>query len=136
MRWPYRIRHGWYVGSEEFGVTLLQKVKEQVGAHKRLSYGGGAVRQHDEREAEELLQWGLRTLDLTEGDLVCLPKGHAHKCALAHLVHSSTMASHQWLTARLHMGHPQNLTVYIKHAPQIAKPAMALLKASASSRNT
>jgi hypothetical protein len=111
---------------------LLEKVRDRVGPHDRRSYGGGAIRQHDEREAERFVQWGLRTLGLTEAALSSLPKGHAHKCALAHLVHSRTMASHKWLAARLHMGHPQNLTAYIKQAPEVAQPSMELLAAAAA----
>ena len=38
-----------------------------------------------------------------------------------------TMASHKWLTARIHMGHPQNLTAYIKRAPMIAGVSLARL---------
>ena len=126
------LRSGWYVGSAEFRETLLAKVKERIAGHDRSSYGGGATRPHDESEAERLVQRGLRTLGLTDEALSRLPKGHAHKCALARVVHSRTMASHKWLAARLHMGHPQNLTAYIKQAPAVAQPSMELLAAAAA----
>ena len=105
----------------------MQNMKERVGEHDRRSYGGGAVRAYDETEAERLVQRGLRALGLKEDELSHLPKGHADKCALACAVHARTMASHKWLTARLHMGHPQNLTAYIKHAPMIAGVSLARL---------
>ncbi len=118
------LRHGWYVGSDTFGETLLKNVKERVNAHDRRSYGGDAVHRHDEREAEEWIQEGLRALNLSEADLAALPKGHPHKCILAHLAHSRTLVSHKWLAERLHMGHPQNLTAYIKRVPDDAKAAL------------
>jgi hypothetical protein len=55
-------------------------------------------------------------LGLTEEELTHMPKGHPHKKALANLAHTQTLVSHAWLSRRLHMGHPQNLSLYIKQA--------------------
>ncbi len=120
------LRHGWFVGSDTFGETLLEYVKDLVNAHDRCSYGGDAVRRHDEREAEAWIQAGLRALNLTEADLPTLPKGHPHKCILAQVAHSRTVVSHKWLAERLHMGHPQSLSAYIKRVPSDAKVLMRL----------
>jgi putative transposase len=116
------IRHGWYVGGAEFGELLIEKVKGVVGTHDRRSYGGEAVCRHDEQEAESLIRRGMRDLRLTDEDLTRLPKGHPHKKALANLAHSRTLVSHLWLSQRLHMGHPQNLSLYIKQARNAPKP--------------
>lgn len=99
-------------------------MKERVAAHDRRSYGGAAIRKHDEGEAERLIRWGLKVLGLREEDLPRQPKGSAQKRALAHLAHMRTMVSHQWLTERLHMGHPQNLSSYIKDAPTTAEESV------------
>ncbi len=112
------------MGSPEFGDLLIEKVKGVVGAHDRRSYGGEAVRRHDEQEAEALIQRGMRDLGLTEEDLTHLPKGHPHKKALANLAHTRTLVSHAWLSQRLHMGHPQNLSLYIKQARAVQKPLL------------
>jgi len=121
------LRHGWYVGSEDFGETLIQNLKRGVNGHDRRSYGGEAIRRHDEYEAEQLIQRGMRQLGLSDEELRHLPKGHAYKCALAHLAHSLTMVSHKWLSERLNMGHPQNLSLYIKQARTSAEPSLARL---------
>jgi hypothetical protein len=44
---------------------------------------------------------------------------------LAWLAHAHTMVSHKWLSDRLNMGHPQNLSAYIKKA-QNRPPAARL----------
>ena len=64
----------------------------------------------------------MRKLGLTDDDLRRLPKGDSRKCALAELAHSRTMVSHTWLAERLNMGHPQNLTRYIKLARSFRIP--------------
>jgi len=114
-RWE-PVRHGWYVGSDGFGETLIERLKRRVEDHDRRSYGGEAIRRHDEHEAGRLIEQGMRKLGLTDEALLRLPKGHAQKCALAHLAHARTMVSHKWLAARLNMGHPQNLSLYIKQS--------------------
>ena len=115
------VRHGWYVGSDAFGEALVKKLDETVESHDRRSYGGDAIRRHDESEAERLLRAGMRKLGMTEPELIGLPKGHASKCLLAHLAHSRTTVSHRWLAERLHMGHSQNLSLYIQRATASGK---------------
>ena len=73
------------------------------------------------------LDYGL-FLKATEEDLQELPKGHAQKCALADLAHSRTTVSHKWLAQGLCMGHPQNLSLYVRQsrmadAPPLLSPA-------------
>lgn len=38
--------------------------------------------------------------------------------------HTRTLVSHAWLSQRLHMGHPQNLSLYIKQARDVPKPLL------------
>jgi hypothetical protein len=113
--------------------VLLEKVQEPLSVWDRGSYGGGAVREHDESEAKRLVRRGLTALGLPEGELAGMLKGgraggHPGKCALARVVHTRTMASHKWLTARLHMEHPQNLTGYVKQTSKIARASLARLE--------
>ena len=130
------IRHGWYVGGEDFGEALLEKLKDRVRDYDRRSYGGEAIRRHDEREAEALIRTGMRKLRLTEQDLQKLPKGHAQKCALADLAHSHTTVSHKWLAQRLCMGHPQNLSLYIKQSRMADTPPPLSSAKRRQARNT
>ena len=119
------VRHGWYVGDEAFGERVLARMRGTVGTHDRRSYGGEAVRRHDEREAERLIQDGMSQLGLTDVRLKELPKGHPYKRALAELAHSRTLVSHAWLSQRLNMGHPQNLSMHIRQARSAGKPLLA-----------
>ncbi len=107
------IRYGWYVGDEPFKEELLKKVARTVEGKDRASYHGKAIKQHDEKEAERLVRKGLRALNLTESDLVKLPKGDEAKCVLAWLAHTYSMAGHRWIGQRLAMGGPSHISVNV-----------------------
>ena len=119
------IRYGWYLGAEGFKEKLVKRVGKTVKGKKRASYGGKAIREHDESCAEELIRKGLKCLEVTEKDLGRLAKGHDVKCLLAWLAHTYTMVTHQWLTDRLQMGNPQTVSTYIKKVKQAEKGALA-----------
>jgi len=108
------IKYSWYLGDEAFKECLVKMLGNTVAGNERESYGGDAIRQHDEHQAEGLVLRGLKLLGLDDADLVALAKGNTQKCALAWLVHSQTMASHRWITERLCMGVPSNMTRYVQ----------------------
>ena len=56
----------------------------------------------------------LSELGMSEEDLGTQAKGAAGKCAIAWLVRTRTTAGDLWTTRRLKMGHPSNMTVYVK----------------------
>jgi len=110
------IRYGWFVGEEGFRRTLLTHVSKAVAGNQRTSYSGEAIKAHDEAEAEKLVRAGMKALGFCEADLAKLPKGDAHKCVLAWLAHRRTMVSHAWLSERLSMGSPSNMSTYTSRA--------------------
>lgn len=107
------LRHGWYVGSEDFREKLMERIAETVEGNDRASYAGGAICAHDQAQAETLLRRGMKVLKLTEASLRQRPKNDPPKCVLAWLVHTHTMASHKWIGERLHMGHPSQISTHI-----------------------
>ncbi len=105
------LRRGWYLGGEEFLDRLENVVGRAVADKKRASFEGGAVRRHDEAEAEKLLMAGMRALGLAGIEEVkMLPKNDTRKQALAWLVKSHTIVGHEWILERLEMGHRSNVT--------------------------
>ena len=122
------IRYGWYLGDEGFKDKLLKGIGKVVEGRQRASYSGESIRQHDEYEAEGLLRAGMSVLKIKEADLEALPKGDETKCVLAWLVHSQTMASHQWISERLRMGVPSNMTKYVEDVKQPISNRIAKIK--------
>lgn len=105
------LRRGWYLGGEEFLERLEGVVKGALGEKKRKSFEGGAVRRHDEVEAQRLLQAGIRVLGLTGiKEVKRLRKNDKRKQALVWLVISRTVVGHEWILDRLEMGHRSNIT--------------------------
>ena len=124
------LRHHWYVGTEEFGERLLKELQKSVEGKKRSSYSGPGIQTHDESEAERLVERGLELLGLAGQSLAELPKGDARKCALAWLVHSRTTVSNVWISARLAMGVPSNMSAYIARVQLSKDPAAARMRRS------
>ena len=102
------------MGSDAFRDQLIRRLGKVVEGKERASYSGEAIKRHDESQAEECVQSGMRILGLRDEDLGSLAKGHELKCLLAWLSHSQTMVSHPWISRRLQMGRPSNLSEYIK----------------------
>ncbi len=110
------LRHGWYVGSDDFREQLLEQIAEIVDGNDRASYTGGAICAHDEAQAETLLRQGMKVLRIKKDALSTWPKNDPRKCALAWLVHTETMVSHKWIGQKLHMGHPSQISTHIARA--------------------
>jgi len=107
------IRYGWYVGDERFRDSLLKRVARAVEGKDRASYTGGAIRGHDEQQAEALVRRGMKVLNLVDEQLADLSKGDERKCVLAWLAHTRTMASHKWIGRRLRMGCPSQISLHV-----------------------
>ena len=105
-----KIRRGWYLGGEEFKERLLGRVAAVTAGKKRESYAGEAVRAHDERMAEQLLQGGLAALGLTLSEARTLRHNDRRKQGVAWLLRSSTVVSADWVIGRLRLGHRSNVS--------------------------
>ena len=104
------MRRGWYFGGAEFRDDLLQRLDTVFASAKRQSHSGSAVRDHGLREAERIVAVGLMALDLSEQDLQSLRKLDIRKQVLACAVRQRTMMGNEWVSERLRMGHPSNVS--------------------------
>ena len=108
-RWG-KLRRGWYLGGEEFKERLLGRVAAVTAGKQRESFAGGAVRAHDERMAERLLQAGLAALGLTLSGARSLRQNDRRKQGLVWLLRGSTVVSADWVIGRLALGHRSNVS--------------------------
>lgn len=117
-RWA-EIRSGWCYGPESFKAEMQERLDKVVGYQgNRQSYSGDEVRQHDKREAEQLLADGLATLQLSPQDLSNMRKSAPEKQALAWLVRTRTCVSNAWISDQLHMGRATNLARHVRAVEQ------------------
>ena len=100
-----RVRRGWYVGREEFGVGLRALAKAALGSNRRESNAGPTRIAHDQAQAQRMLEAGLGWLGVKESDLAKMPKGQAAKQVLAWWLYGRTTVTRRWLAERLKMGY-------------------------------
>lgn len=108
------IRRGWYFGSDNFRQQLMEKIDEGLAGKRSDSFSGGAVRDHNEAEAEKIVEWGLGRLGVERNDLEILRKGAPEKTALVWLLKKRTVVKNEWISRRLQCGHPANVPGYVK----------------------
>jgi REP element-mobilizing transposase RayT len=123
-----RIRRGWYLGSESFVDSLLDRLDGIRSAKASGSLAGDAVDEHEERQAERLLEIGMMRLSLSSESLGVLAKGASEKRVLAWYVRSRTTVSNAWLAQRLSCGHPGNISGYIRSVEDGRSPRLRELK--------
>jgi putative transposase len=107
-----KIRRGWCFGADAFKADMLERIESLSG--KRESFSGEQVQLHDQHAAEQLLQEGLRVLDLAEIRLLGLRKGAEEKKLLAWLIRRNNVVSNAWIAKRLDMGRADCLSRYPK----------------------
>jgi REP element-mobilizing transposase RayT len=123
-----QIRHGWCVGGVDFEEFLLNKLRDVVAENKRESYSGMAIAKHDEAQAEELVQNGMKVLGITEDDLEKQRKGSRDKCLLAWRVQAETLVTQNWISARLRMGRASSVGTYAKRVRESNHPDVQRLR--------
>ena len=119
------IRRGWYLGDEGFKERLLERLAGVVSGRKRESYTGAAAQAHDERMAAQLLQRGLAALGLSLAEVQTLRQKDDRKQGLAWLLRSATVASSDWVSTQLTMGHRSNVSRAVRKIAE-ARTAMAI----------
>jgi len=109
-----KIRRGWYLGSQQFGQQLLDKLEGVRAVVKRGSLGGEEIHLHNEHRAKELKQLGLAALKLHDANLMDMAKGAVDKKLLAWFIKSRTTVSNVWVSDQLYCGHPSNIPGYVR----------------------
>lgn len=97
------LRHGWFLGSEDFGKSLLKLIPKSPRKPKRENLSGVPVRLHDEQAAAELADKALVALDLPKEPENL--RGHGkfmdEKALVAALLRQLTKVSNTWIADRL-----------------------------------
>ncbi len=101
------LRRGWYLGAESFRDRLLELAAKTMKRVRRESVNGLVPREHDEREAGELVKRALKAVGLPEQEtqLRKLKAGDVRKAQVAHLLRERTVVGARWIAQRLGMGH-------------------------------
>lgn len=105
-----KIRRGWFLGCDRFRDSLLDRLECLRSDRKESSLCSTEVHLHNERYAERLLLTGMKELKVTESKLDALPKSAPEKKVLAWYIRSHTTVTNEWLTHKLKMGHPSNIS--------------------------
>ncbi len=104
------IRHGWCLGDEDFRRRMGELIENNIHLHRRESYNGESLRNHDLDCAVQLLQKGLECLDISLPDLRRLKQSHPKKQGLVWLIKGHCVVPDEWLLKRLEMGHRSNIS--------------------------
>jgi putative transposase len=129
------LRGGWYLGKESFRDKLLSLMDKAMtakpgGTHKKASHAGGAVRAHNENEAERILGVVGAALDLPllREELSLLKKSDRRKVICAAVAKGRTAVSNDWLAERLAMGHPSYVSTLVQRMRRDKKEQKILKK--------
>jgi REP element-mobilizing transposase RayT len=122
------IRRGWYLGSDGFRRELMERIGEGLKGKRPGSYSGDAVREHNEAEAERLVEFGLAGMGVARGELESMRKGAPEKMALAWLLKKRTVVRNEWIGRRLFCGHAANIPGYVRKVEQAKEGPLAELK--------
>ncbi len=97
------LRRGWFLGSQDFGKSLLKLVPNSLRKPKRESLSGEPVRLHDEHAAAKRADKALVALDLPKdsGKLRGHGKFMDEKALVASLLRQLTKVSNAWIAERL-----------------------------------
>lgn len=104
------VRRGWFLGSEEFREELLDLVGTQRTGFKADSHSGDAIKAHNEKTANELLERGLRQLGVSIEDLRGWKTTDPRKQAIVWLLRSSTTVGSDWISEKIRVGHRSNIS--------------------------
>jgi hypothetical protein len=123
------LRRGWYVGSGTFLETLRQRLGQMCRPARRQSHSGGAKVEHGQVAAEAMVRRGFERLGIAEGKLGDMQKKAPEKTALAWWLRQRTTVSLEWVSERLKMGHPANVSHAVNEANRGTDRKIERLKA-------
>jgi REP element-mobilizing transposase RayT len=131
------LRRGWYLGKESFRDKLLGLMdKAKSGSRKKDSHAGGAVRAHNENEAERIVRVVGAALGLSTNleDLKLMKKGDRRKVICAAIAKGRTAVGNDWLAGRLAMGHGSHVSALVQRIRRDKKEQKNLEKHDRLSR--
>ena len=125
------LRRGWYLGKESFRDKLLGLIdKAKSGSRKKDSHAGGAIRAHNENEAERIVGAVGAALGISTKleDLMLLKKGDRRKVICATIAKGRTAVGNDWLAERLAMGHGSYVSTLVQRMRRDKKEQRILKK--------
>jgi len=122
------IRRGWYLGGETFREEMVDRIGDRMARKKRESYSGAGVKGHDEKTAKGLLAKGLEALKTGQEEVKSWKTTDVRKQALTWLIRSSTMASSEWISEHIGMGHRSNISRATRRIQNASGPSELPLK--------
>ena len=105
----------WIIGSDEFRSAVQQRFENIEISHY---WGGSQLQELIEGKWEKIVQDELSSRCLKESDLLDSPKLVGWKIQISRLLRTHTIASNRWIADRLNMGHPSNVSRYLKRMPK------------------
>ncbi len=104
-------RDGWYWGSEGFAENLIATKKSLFSKTFSPGYRSSAEQKsHGEREAEAIVEIGLKSEGIGDIQLSALPGSDQRKVAIAQRLRAQTTVSLRWIAERLDMKSAGNVS--------------------------
>ena len=121
----HELCRGWVVGSKGFRKEILGKAEEGELADR----GPIDLQSFNEDEWERLLDWGLKRLRKNEKQIRVDKKSEAWKIALAAHLKERTSVTNRWLSQRLNIGDPSNISKHMRLYSKISRKSDPFAKA-------
>ena len=109
------LRYGWYWGKQAFREKLEAMTDGILKVRPNRNYAGASKQQrHDEKEAERIVSEGLARFELANQELKDLPGSDRRKLEIAAEVRSRTSVPLAWISDRLKMRSPANVSQQLR----------------------
>lgn len=106
---------GWILGSSEFRRAIQDRFCKVKPA---ADWGGPELSELLQGKWERLIQEEMGKRKLAEEDFRSSPKLAVWKIEISRRLRKETNASNGWIAKRLHMGHPSNVSRYLRCTPK------------------
>ena len=115
-----QLRRGWYWGSQAFAERLLEMGQAVLKKKRNAGYRASLEsRAHGEREAQRLMEEGLKAAGLGSEELPKLKGSDARKVALAQVIRQRTTVKMSWIAEHLHMCSAANVSQQLCRNPKV-----------------
>jgi REP element-mobilizing transposase RayT len=109
------LQKAWVLGSKEFRESIQERFDQMEPAE---DWGGAELNEFLEGQWERIVRGEMRERGLREEDRLSAPKLAGWKIEISRRLRKETRASNGWIARRLNMGHPSNVSKYLKRDPK------------------
>jgi putative transposase len=104
---------GWFAGSLDARKALS---KELAKSSPDINWSGADAKDLNEQRWERIVESELKRLRRKEADILSDRKGAPWKVEIARRLRNETTATNPWIAERLHMGHPNRVSMSLSAA--------------------